>query len=849
MNLRIYILTILIGVANVVSGQFMAGGDTTICEGGQAQLWATGGGASYFWISDPPDPSILNPQTQNPIVSPNVTTMYICRTNIATGNLIFNGSFEAGNSGFSSEYIYSPGSIYAEGTYAVVSDANTVHSNFFCDEDHTTGYGLFMAVNGSGVPNVQVWYLNLPSITPNTDYEFSTWITSLHPANPATLQFSINGVLLGNPFQAYSSTCDWYQFFEVWNSGSNTSASISIVNQNTFLSGNDFALDDISFAEVEVFYDTVWVYVVPQYNSNFTAEPFACTQQATEIIYSGDAPDTAVFSWDFDGGTILSGSGPGPYNISWNETGTKEVSLEVNPDACPSGTTTHPVEVHEEPISEVTADATLIPYGTSTILHGTYSGTPGPLTFSWSPEVKVSNPSSPDPETVPLEESTLFEFTVTDETTGCTSTSGVLVSVTGGPLAISLEANPQEICQGETSQLSAHVNGGTGNNSYSWTSDPPGFISDLPDPVVSPLQTTTYIVQIDDGLSVVNDQIEVLVHPLPVGNPGSDMTIPYGTSTVLSGSASGGSGQYLYHWEPAEMLIDPDMSTPTTHNLYLNTQFTFTVTDEISGCIGEEVSMIVNLDGGPLSVGILGESEICSGKTIILTASANGGDPSGYIFQWTDDMGGSYPDHSEIEVTPGSTTTFFVTVDDGFNISSAQFEVIVNPTPLFQLSSSGQIKACPYDSIVLSPSETSDDWKYLWSNGSTESSIKVGSTGIGYDLKEYALTISTESECIHTEQVQVLFEFSVCLGIEEQSDKTTFNIFPNPSNGEFTILTNGMEIEEIIIFDGSGRNVYHHTKPIQGDRTSLHTILDRGIYFIYARRYNQSGITQKLIIH
>ncbi|MCK4817896.1 hypothetical protein KA005_19145, partial [bacterium] len=258
--LRFKIVSFLLLIAGLPSfAQLVATGDTTICQGGLAQLGASGGGASYFWTSDPHDPSLLIPNQQNPVVSPQQNTVYVVQSNIATGNLILNGSFELGNTGFNSEYIYNPISIVAEGTYAVVSDAHTVHNSFFCNQDHTSGSGLFMAINGSGVANVRVWYIDLPNIQPNTDYEFSTWITSLHATNPAVLQFSINGELMGEPFHAYSSTCDWYQFFHVWNSDTNTSAAISIVNQNTILSGNDFALDDISFATVFVYYDTVWV--------------------------------------------------------------------------------------------------------------------------------------------------------------------------------------------------------------------------------------------------------------------------------------------------------------------------------------------------------------------------------------------------------------------------------------------------------------------------------------------------------------------------------------------------------------------------------------------------------------
>ena len=227
----------------------------------------------------------------------------------------------------------------AEGTYAVVNDAHTVHPNFFCNEDHTSGSGKFMAVNGAGVANVKVWYLTLTNVQPDVRYEFSTWITSLHETNPAILQFSINGELMGDPFQAYPYTCDWYQFFHIWDADTNHQATISIVNQNTILSGNDFALDDISFATVLVYYDTVYVEVLPQFDSPFTAPASACTDNIISIEYTGNAPDTADFHWDFGSATVLSGSGPGPYEIVHSSIGNNTLSLFVDGPGCTSDTT------------------------------------------------------------------------------------------------------------------------------------------------------------------------------------------------------------------------------------------------------------------------------------------------------------------------------------------------------------------------------------------------------------------------------------------------------------------------------------------------------------------------------
>ncbi len=103
---------------------------------------------------------------------------------------------------------------------------------------------------------------------------------------------------------------------------------------------------------------------------------------------------------------------------------------------------------------------------------------------------------------------------------------------------------------------------------------------------VSPLISTTYYVTVSALCdSMTTDSIRVVVDG-PESNAGVDLSIPYGTNTVLQGSASQGSGDYTYSWVPAEFLIDPTVATPTTILMEATTQFTLTVTDLAGGLPG-----------------------------------------------------------------------------------------------------------------------------------------------------------------------------------------------------------------------------------------------------------------------
>lgn len=173
--------------------------------------------------------------------------LWACSTLVVAGNLIANGDFSAGNSGFGSGYSFATADdCMPPGVYDIVLQPIDCHPYWASFGDHTSGDGYMMTINGADIANVQVWSETV-SVVPETQYYFSTWIASSHPTSPAMLDFSINGASIGTTFAAAATTGLWQQFYTSWNSGANTTAQLSLVNQNTIFYGNDFALDDIVF--------------------------------------------------------------------------------------------------------------------------------------------------------------------------------------------------------------------------------------------------------------------------------------------------------------------------------------------------------------------------------------------------------------------------------------------------------------------------------------------------------------------------------------------------------------------------------------------------------------------------
>lgn len=170
---------------------------------------------------------------------------------LSAQNLIVNGDFEAGNTGFSSQYTYDDTPpMSGKGYYAIGNNPKTWDR--FWDEfpDHTPGSGQLMFIaDGALQPNVTVWQQTV-MVSSNTPYLFSYWAASSYSASPATLRTYINDVQVGSDFTLPSQTGQWQQLSVLWSSGSATSATIRLVDITTLGFGNDFVLDDISMQVV-----------------------------------------------------------------------------------------------------------------------------------------------------------------------------------------------------------------------------------------------------------------------------------------------------------------------------------------------------------------------------------------------------------------------------------------------------------------------------------------------------------------------------------------------------------------------------------------------------------------------
>jgi gliding motility-associated-like protein len=544
----------------VIVGNVILTSDTTICPNSSLKI-QTKPALNFCWS---PVTYLDNPNSPNPTASPLQNIKYYYTAEIAGTNLITNGDFSAGNSGFTSGYVYANLNV-TEGQYFVGTSPQSWNASLSNCGDHTTGNGRMLLVNGAPVADVNVWKQTI-AVTPNTNYAFSTWIQALWPPNPAQLQFSINGKAVGTTITATLPTCTWTQFYTTWNSGNNSSAVISIVNKNIQVQGNDFALDDISFAPVTIMKDSIAVNLD---HPTVTAsnDTTMCNGSSVQLHASGGS----TYAWSPGAGL----SNPSAANPIATPTATTQyIVTGTSASGCTANDTVN-ISINNSPSINKTADTSICKNSSIQL------NVSGGSAYAWIPSTTLNNPAIPNPTVSPVNVTTYY-VNVTGAN-GCSKKDSIRVDIYPDPVFTILPG--KNICENNPVQL-----GASGGNSYSW--QPATSLSNgtIADPEASPLSTTTYSVLIRDTVcgASANLSTTITVFPSPVvrAAKSNDIDCSTGTSQL---SATGASG---YRWTPAMALSNAGISNPIA-SPQVPTMYSVTGTS-IDGCSSSD-SILVDI--------------------------------------------------------------------------------------------------------------------------------------------------------------------------------------------------------------------------------------------------------------
>jgi gliding motility-associated-like protein len=323
-----------------------------------------------------------------------------------------------------------------------------------------------------------------------------------------------------------------------------------------------------------------------------------------------------------------------------------------------------------------------------------------------------------------------YSVQVTDAN-GCQSAASVatVVTVNALPATPTITAGgPTTFCTGGSVTLTSGS-----ETSYLWSNAE----------TTQNINVTTagsYTVQVTNASgcqSALSAATVVNVNALPVVNAGTDVTIPNGTSTTINATVTGTS-PFTYNWSPSSQLVDASLEDPATVNLSATTVFTLMATSTVTSCSNTD-AVTITISGGPLSsTPTAAPGTICAGTNIQLDAVASGGSGS-YTYTWTSTPVGFTSSIANPTANPTVNTTYYVTVNDGFNTVNTQVAVTVNDLPATPvITAGGPTTFCAGGSITLTSSAGTS---FLWSTGATTASINVTTSG------SYTVRVTNISGC------------------------------------------------------------------------------------------------------
>lgn len=677
-----------------------AGISKSICSGDSTTLQASGADL-YLWS---PSTGLSNTNISNPVANPTATTTYTVTGYVASGELVTNGDFNQGNNGFLSDYSfvngfantavgYSSGTgLYPESKYTVVAnrtDSNVTlyHPAFFGNgrnQGNIVGRNddKYMAINGSTVLGQKIWSQTV-EVVPNNNYSFSAWITSINAGNPSLLRFLINGIEIGPQISAPSALYTWKQFYTVWNSGSATTAEITIINDNSVANGNDFGLDDISFSTTCSNSSTVTITVNSPLTANAISNP-----QVTTFCLNGDAGiiqgalptggnGTYTYQWQLSSDDITWSNINGATDQSYNPGvvySTTRFRRIVTSGSCSSEsnvctiTITASTAINNNTITGPATSSFCVSGDPANITGSTPSGggNAGSFSYVWLTSTDGNNFSiiagatgtSYNPGVVT--QTTYFRRVVSKGSCNSDESNIILISINQPPSIDVISTG--SLCGSGSATLEVQSESGATIKWYATEQSSAVLNTTLifSTPIVT--QTTTYYAQATkSGCTSNRIPVVVTVNPIPSVTSVTNGSVCGSGDVTLSATSSSGSIQW--YSEATDGVLLGTGQTFTAPAISFNTTVYAQAVD--NGCSSERtaVSAIVNPVTTPTFTQV---SSICAGATLdpLPTLSIEG-------------INGIWSP----EVNNTSTTEYLFTPLDNQCASIGSMTVIVNLTP------------------------------------------------------------------------------------------------------------------------------------------------------------------------
>jgi gliding motility-associated-like protein len=429
--------------------------------------------------------------------------------------------------------------------------------------------------------------------------------------------------------------------------------------------------------------------------------------------------------------------------------------------------------------------------GTATV---NASGGTGSYTYSWN-----SNPIQTTPTATSLATGS-YTVTVTDSN-GCVATANVFVPFSNSFSINSYIINHVSCYGGSNGAAGVNLNGGTSPFSYLWSS---GGTSSTE----NNLPAGTYNIVVTDSAGCVDSAVIVITEPpaLSVSINPNNIDACIGDSITLAAQATGGTGSYVYLWNPSSQTTASILFTASNSG-----QYSVTVTDA-NGCTDNAVAFIT-VNPLPIADFSVDTTNGCA-PVCVNFLSVTTSDTYSWAFGDTGHNNGFMPYYCYTK--PGTySVTLMVTDSNGCKNSITKTNLItVFPVPVADFFPS------PFRTDIYSPeiifTNTSDGaTTALWNFADGQSSSSYNTTHSYAEPGKYGvlLTVCNTFGCCDT-----ITKFVKVDGSFTYFVPTAFTIDGDNINELFFAKGVGIDTERYLlqVFDRWGELIWETTDLNQG---------------------------------
>ncbi|HKR05774.1 MAG TPA: gliding motility-associated C-terminal domain-containing protein [Bacteroidia bacterium] len=529
--------------------------------------------------------------------------------------------------------------------------------------------------------------------------------------------------------------------------------------------------------------DSWTITTVPALNVTYTSTDETCggNNGSATVAANGTPPYTYVWTPPVSTGPNATGLSQGVYIVQVTDSNGCSVTDTITINAIATFTVT----------STTTIANCAGTGGSGTV---TVNGNSGPYSYIWSPS------GGTDSTAVNLNAGT-YTVLITD-TNNCMQTVTVVIPQLTSTVTVTTQVSQSACDSTSLATILATAGNGSGSYTYQWSN---GATSQS----ITGLAAGTYTVTATDANQCSATATATILPFTPVSFTSTSIaSCPNSnTGSAAIASTNGGTPPYSYSWSNG--------STSSSITGIAAGTYTVTVTDA-SNCTASGTVTVSQNPAITLTAG--SNVTICSGQSTTITAVAAGGTP-GFTYNWSNSA-----TSSSQQVSPGSTTTYTITVTDLAGC---------------QATASVTVNVDNYPVISVTPDETICD------GNSVSLSVSGGSSGTSYSwLPSLGLSNSSISNPVATPHSSTYYFVTASNGNCSTLDSVEITVLPSPqaiisidsSNGALVNFTSNSTGGQMYIWDfGDGSSAT--------TQNATHTYASGGIYNGYFVVTNTNGCT------